>query len=258
MHRYLFLPLALGAVACEAPPEPFSGDVFWIQITDDGTVCPDIEITHNFNAELSDTTSTFDVTREATESIGGEYAYVTRGEDGSIFLNFRNEVLTGTEQDNGAIEVSWINDESTTQSLNEPTFVSTLTQAQTVEQTMTLRPGADEENPTYSGTYSLREYQFISLDETDEWDFQALGIGTQFEDTDDFLTWIVPPDPPFNGSTNVRNRSFLDDCPESDVCEFRYEEDCTRQFTVDAIKLDGADINDFGAIGDFGQPNGVE
>jgi len=258
MSRFLLLPLVVGAVACEEPLAPYTSDVFWIRITDEGTACPDPAITSNYNAEPIQGAAVLDISRESTESTGGEYAYVTRGEDDTILLNFRGEVLVGTENNNGQIEVTWTNEEITTDTIDLETFQSTLINERAVEQTMTLRRGPNEENPTYGGSYQRRDRVVIDLNETDEWDIDALGIPTQYEDTDEFLTWIVPPDPPFQGSSLVRNRSRYDDCPESDFCEFRYEEDCTRQFTVDAVLLDGAGVDDFEALAGFDQPNGVE
>jgi len=255
MSRYLLLPLVLGAIACETPAEPYASDVFWIQIFDEGTVCPDTEITHNYNAFLSSTESVFDVSSVTTESTGGEYGYVTRGEDGSIFLNFRGEVLTGTQNDNGSIEVSWTNEETSTTTITEDTFESVFTVEETVEQTMSLRPNNNEDNPTYSGAYTRRDYALIELEETDEWSFQKLGVGTQY-DTSNYLEWFE--DPPGQGNGEARNYSYLDDCLDADKCMFRLLEDCTRQFTVEAVKLEGADINTFGAINDFDQPNGVQ
>lgn len=256
MNRYLLLPLVLGAVACEAPLAPYSGDVLWIQIIDQGTVCPDVAITHNYNAYLSDTTSVFDVTTESTESTGGEYIYVTRGEDGSIFVNLRGEVLTGIEKDNGSIEVTWTNEETSSQLISEDTWQSSVSRARTVEQTMTLRPNDDETNPVYGGAYTRRDFRQVDLVETDEWDLDVVSIGTQLGETENYLTWFE--DPPGQGNSNVRNYSYLDDCLTADDCEFHLLEDCTRQYTVEGVKLDGADIETFDAISGFDQPNGVE
>ncbi|MEM6928111.1 MAG: hypothetical protein AAF602_14360, partial [Myxococcota bacterium] len=123
-----------------------------------------------------------------------------------------------------------------------------------VELMLTLSPNNNEEKPRFPGTYSRRDSSLLDISENDEWDEELVGTGaTQIPETADFLVWTID-DPPQN---SVINQEFRDDCPE-DVCSLRVESDCTREFDVVGVKIDGADLAAFEVLSEFDQPEGAE
>lgn len=251
--------LALLTVAC-APQEsaPYGGEMFWIELTDAGTACPDTEITTNIgNSQPADAGALFTGSREESLSAGGDYAYITRSNDGAIFVNFMGEVLVGQEKDNGSIEVGWTSSEQVDETLDAKTYEHTRVEQQTIERTLTMGANVTEEdpNPVYLGSLMRHDYLLIELTETDEWDPAVVGTGTsQMPETGTYLEWIEPPGG--FGNQNVVNQEYADDCPE-DVCELRVFQDCTRQFDVIAYRLDTSDIDVFSALEGYDQPEGV-
>ncbi|MEN0065611.1 MAG: hypothetical protein AAGA48_25950 [Myxococcota bacterium] len=256
MNRTL-IPLALMVIGCEPAPEPFSSDVFWIDLVSTDTICPDVEISTSItNANPIGVDGTFDrtITQEAT--LGGDYAYVTKTEDGTILVNYRDAVLRGTEN-NGAIEVSWAQSERLDETREGDTYIHTRVEEQAVEETLILRPAGGEDSQSFSGSYSRRDLFLLEVAENDEWDADVVGTGaTQMPETDDWLVWEVQPSPQ---QDNVINQEFFDDCPDGngDLCSLRVNSDCTREFAVTAIRIEGADVDTFEALVDFNQDEGV-
>ncbi len=239
----------LGAVACEPAPEPFESDVFWIEITETSEPCAGIEITENMTNAAPSPSQTAAV--ETTTSIPGDYAAVTLGEEGTAFVNYQGSVLVGTANPDGSLEASFLNEESLNETRTSETYTHTRIEELAFEQTLSLVPTGGEENPRFTGSFTVRDSFLLDVSENDEWDPDVVGTGaTQMPETDDYLVWTEPT------QGGVINQEFRDDCPE-DVCSMRVFSECTRSYEVSAVRLEGADVEAFEILENFDQPEGV-
>ncbi|MEN0065610.1 MAG: hypothetical protein AAGA48_25945 [Myxococcota bacterium] len=257
MNRYL-IPAALLAIGCEPAPAPFSGDVFWLEVIETATICPDVEISSNMaNTRPAGSANAFERMITEEQTLGADYAFVTKGEDGTVLMNYRGDVLTGTETDNGGIEVSSVNNERFDETREAETYVHTRLFEQAIEQTIVLRP-VGEEDPNFSGSFTRRDQFLLELAENDEWDPDVVGTtATQMLETDTYLDWVEPPGG--YGGNFVFNQEFNNDCPDDngDLCTLRVNDDCTREFSVTAQRIDGGDVDAFEVLGGFDQPTGI-
>ncbi len=82
MRALISLALLSG---CVTEVAPYTDDVFWLQLVDEGATCPDVEVTTTMaNAEPRQSFfSRFDSTISESASSGGRYAYITKSEDGT-------------------------------------------------------------------------------------------------------------------------------------------------------------------------------
>ncbi|MEO0603001.1 MAG: hypothetical protein AAF211_16300 [Myxococcota bacterium] len=236
----------LFAVGCVAPS---TSDIFWIELTPDSRPCADERIEENFtNARPSALVTGGSST--LTQSGSATYALVTRSDDGTVIVHYGDVVLTGTETEDGSLEVTWSGSDDFEDRIDAPTYTSTERRIYDVTETLTLRPRSGEDDPTWTGSLSVSTTSMLEYVETDEWveaefsGFSQVPSGQYLE-----LTVTEPGSPPV--AINFGDR---DDCEGQD-CRLAIVNDCTETFTLEGRLVD-ADVASFDALSGFGRPPG--
>jgi len=240
MTRFLLLLSVLPALACTEA----ASDVYWLELTPDERPCPDAAVEENYTtAAAADDAGQ---PGRPKQSGAAGYVLVTRAVDGSVLVNFDEHVLTGTEGADGAIDVAWTGFDEFGEEESTSDYVFSFREAANVEESLTLRPMADETQP-WSGTYALSSVYSWDYTETDEWsDGLTFSLMPTFQ-----ILEATNPDVPL-GSSNLPDR---DDC-EGDECRIAVSGDCTEVYEVRAVRLDDVAPAEFDVLAGFGRDFG--
>ncbi len=246
------LALVSVLVGC-APSEPDTDDsvaVYWVEVGSPEDDCADPEITSTYSdaIPINSSPQRFSTDR-VTQSGAGDYALLTRSADGAVAMNLLGEVLLGETQPDGALEVSSSRFATETRTV-EGAYQFLRTEEEFVERTLTLDPEAPADAPSVlTGTLVQDRSYLLELIESDEWDAPSVG---RFSSSGEIVLYLelVDGGAPFNSSTS-------DDCDE-ERCEFRVFDDCARQSSVTAYRVEGADPALFTILDGYDQPAGVQ
>lgn len=248
MREFVWTVLAFG-MGCNSEGEleelePFTDDVFFLEVTSSTATACETEVTHNFvDAEVATSDGVFEDELEVL-SPAGSYAYVTRRGENELVLHLDGQVFVGEYVDGETIDVGW---ESRTDASSTITsgggYRFDGTEDAAVIESLSFAPSRDG----LTGTMTIEQTLELDGVETDQWNASS-GVITSSLQTFGYLE-------PVDGFGFVRNQAESADC-EGETCALVVSEVCATELQVMAWPIDGG-LATFEALSGFQRPAGA-